>query len=182
MTSGEFLTRATIWITILAYTSGVATFAIAGQRRSLLSLTRILWTAAWLSLVAHIGFAFHFYHGWSHYEAYQQTARETFEVFGLNWGGGLYINYLLLAGWFVDLAAWWTAGLCSYVQRPWPVIFGWHGFMIFIIFNATVVFETGWVRWCGAMLCAGTALLLVLGLQRNAHRTWRKNFLADSKH
>jgi len=181
MTSGEFLTRATIWITILAYMTGVTTFAFSGQRRELYSLTRVLWTAAWLSLLAHIGFAFHFYHGWSHDEAYQQTACETFEVFGLYWGGGLYINYLLLAGWFVDLAAWWAAGLRSYVQRPWLLIFGWHGFMIFIIFNATVVFETGWVRWSGALLCAGTALLLVLGVQRNANRGMRKDLLADSK-
>jgi len=33
-----------------------------------------------------------------------------------------------------------------------------HAFMVFIIFNGTVVYETGFVRW------AGVALLTILGI------------------
>jgi hypothetical protein len=35
----------------------------------------------------------------------------------------------------------------------------WHVFMIFMFFNATVVFENGLLRWLGLFLCAGLSIL-----------------------
>ena len=90
--------------------------------------------------------------------AYADTAQQTQELFGLNWGGGLFINYALLLAWIVDIAWWWRSGLDSYRKRPWPLIAAWHGVIIFIIFNATVVFGDGVVRWLGLAIC----LLLTL--------------------
>lgn len=149
----EALTRGTIWITMLTYTVGVVLFALRG-RANLDSLTRWLWTIAVLSLAAHFVCAFHFFHDWSHSAAYTETARQTAEVFRINWGGGLLINYALLSIWTFDVGSWWLRGVESYRQRhPWSVVMLWHGVLIFILFNATVVFKDGVVRWLGLLIC-----------------------------
>jgi len=106
-----------------------------------------------LSLLAHVGLAFQFYHGWSQAAAYRDTARQVNEVVGINWGGGLYINYIVLAWWSLDVLWWWRGGLESYRRRSGLLIAAWHGFLIFIIFNATIVFGHGAARWAGLMVC-----------------------------
>ena len=153
MSRGEFLTRGTIWITILAYVIGSLIFAFAAKTAWGDAAVRIAWTFACAILFVHLIAAFHFYHGWSHHAAYLDTARQTREVVGLNWGGGLFINYALLVAWTLDLAWWWRKGLTSYRLRPRPLITAWHGLLIFIIFNATVVFKDGVVRWIGLAVC-----------------------------
>ena len=153
METGEFLTRATIWTTIVAYTAGSVVFAYARGRKSWDSTTRVLWTIAVIALIGHFICAYQFYHHWSHESAYVDTARQTDEVVGLNWGGGLFINYGLLTIWAIDVGWWWFRGLNSYRARPWPVIAAWHGFLIFILFNAMVVFKHGAVRWVGLGIC-----------------------------
>ena len=153
---GEFLTRGTIWVSIAGYAIGSVIYAMAyASRRSAvwISASRVIWTIACASLIAHFISAFQFYHGWSHAAAYADTARQTREAFGLNWGGGVFINYALLIGWMLDIAWWWRGGLDSYRKRPLPVVVAWHGFLIFIIFNATVVFGDGIVRWVGLGIC-----------------------------
>ena len=34
----------------------------------------------------------------------KNSARQTAEVFGLDWGGGLYVNYAFTAAWVADVA------------------------------------------------------------------------------
>lgn len=153
METGEVLTRATIWITIAAYTAGSVVFALARGRTRWDSTTRALWTIAVVSLIAHFIAAYEFYHHWSQESAYLDTARQTDEVIGLNWGGGLFINYSFIALWTIDVSWWWLRGLDSYRERPWLLVGTWHGFLIFILFNATVVFKTGVVRWTGLVVC-----------------------------
>ena len=152
METGEFLTRATIWITIVAYTAGSVAFATARGRLRWDSATRVLWTIAVISLIGHFISAYQFYHHWSHESAYVDTARQTDEVIGLNWGGGLFINYALLIIWTIDVSWWWLRGLNSYRARPWPLVAAWHGFLIFILFNAMVVFKNGPTRWVGLII------------------------------
>src|SRR5687767_13567769 len=147
MSNGELLTRATIWITITGYAAGTAVFALSRGRRKWDAVARLAWTGAVVGLLAHVAFAFHFYHRWSHSAAYSDTARQTNELFGLNWGGGLYVNYALLTGWILDVMWWWFGGLDAYRRRPWPLVLAWHGFLIFVVFNATVIFENGYARW-----------------------------------
>ena len=159
--SGDILTKITIWIAILGYASGTVAFALSRnnhQRDSLSRIARLAWTVAMIALLAHVFCAFHFYHAWSEGVAYRETARQTNEVFGLNWGGGLYINYALIVGWIVDVGWWWARGVDSYRQRPRLLTAVWHGFLIFIIFNATVVFKIGLVRWVGLCVCLGLCL------------------------
>jgi hypothetical protein len=149
MSSGEFLTRSTIWISILAYTIGCVVFATA---RDTDRWARLAWTIGCAALVAHFVCAFNFYHAWSHQSAYIDTARQTAEVFKMNWGGGLFINYALASLWTSDVVWWWSAGLSSYRRRPWLLTLLWHSFLIFIIFNATVVFKDGLARWIGLLV------------------------------
>lgn len=156
-----FLTLGTIWISIASYATGSVIFArCSSSRRSATcdSVARVIWTIACASLIAHFISAFEFYHGWSHAAAYADTARQTREAFGINWGGGLFINYALMIAWMVDIAWWWHSGLDSYRKRPLPLVVAWHGFLIFVIFNATVVFGDGIVRWMGLGIC----LVLIL--------------------
>ena len=170
MDSGELLTRATIWIAIVAYTTGSVIFALARGRSRWDSATRLAWTIAVFSLIAHFICAYEFYHHWSHESAYLDTARQTDEVVGLNWGGGLFINYAFLIIWAIDVGWWWLRGLNSYRTRPWGVVAAWHGFLIFILFNATVVFKDGGVRWVGLIICLTLLLAwIVIAMQRSTH-------------
>jgi hypothetical protein len=165
--SGEILTKVTIWITIAATAGGAAAFAFSRKRYKWDSAARLAWTVACAGLLAHVTCAFHFYHRWSHGAAYRDTARQTFEVFGLNWGGGLYVNYALVIVWVLDVIWWWLRGLEAYRHRPWLLVAAWHGFLIFIIFNAAVTFKTGFLRWVGLCVCLGLCLLwLPFGLRQ----------------
>ena len=152
MNPGEFLTRATIWISIFAYAAGCVWFAAVRRDGDLDRWVRLAWTIGCAALLAHLICAFQFYHSWSQASAYTETARQTAEVVGLNWGGGLFINYAVAILWSGDVAWWWFAGLSSYRHRPWPLILIWHSFLIFIIFNATVVFGDGLTRWIGILV------------------------------
>ena len=148
MSTGEFLTRLTVWMVLAGYAIGTGLFALARKRPKWESAARLAWTAACACLLAHVVSAFHFYHGWSHELAYVDTARQTAEVVGLNWGGGIYINYAMVLFWTVDVS-WWWRGFDAYRRRPRLLVVLWEAFLIFIIFNATVVFKTGPLRWIG---------------------------------
>ena len=152
MTTGEFLTRSTIWISFAAYTVGCVVFATARRQPNADRWVRLAWTIGCAALVTHFICAFQFYHSWSHQSAYIETARQTAEVVNVNWGGGLFINYAVAILWLTDVAWWWFAGLSAYRRRPWLITLLWHGFLLFIIFNATVVFKDGLTRWIGLLV------------------------------
>lgn len=158
MAGGELLTKMTIWVAVAGYAAGSSAFALSRGKGAWDRLARLAWTVACVALLAHVACAFHFYHGWSHASAYLDTARQTKEVFGLNWGGGLYINYALMLGWVLDVAWWWLRGLDSYRRGCLPLVAAWHGFLLFIFFNATVVFKSGPARWAGLCVCLGLCL------------------------
>jgi hypothetical protein len=153
MSSGEFLTRSTIWISILSYALGCVLFAMASRQTQLDRWVRLAWTIGCAALILHFICAFQFFHSWSHESAYVDTARQTAAVFRINWGGGLFINYAVASLWFADVAWFWFAGVNSYRRRPWLLTLAWHSFLIFIIFNATVVFKDGMTRWIGLLVC-----------------------------
>src|SRR5215216_2031992 len=84
MDNGEFLTRAMIWITIVAYTVGSVLFARSQGRMRWDAAVRVAWTIAVVSLIAHFICAYQFFHHWSQNSAVRETARQTEEVVGLN--------------------------------------------------------------------------------------------------
>jgi hypothetical protein len=94
--------------------------------------------------------AFHFYHHWSHADAFEHTR----QVSGT--GEGIFASYLFTWIWIADVIWWWF----------WPERFAarslWigrtlHAFMLFIVFNGMVVFESGVIRWAGIVMFVGLA-------------------------
>ena len=158
--NGELLTRATIWIALLCYALAASAFLLSQGRTHLLARARWAWSVGCAVFLTHVYCAFQFYHSWSHAAAFRDTARQTAETLGWNWGGGLFVSYAFTAAWILDVGCWWWQGLASYLHRPKSLMMIWHGFFFFIVFNGTVIFEEGAVRGLGLMLCSS---LLFLG-------------------
>jgi hypothetical protein len=163
MDTGELLTRGAACLAMTLLGVGLALGWTARGLAPRLARARLAWTAGCLVFVLHVACAFGFYHGWSHAAAYAATARETAVLVGWDWGGGLYANYLFTLVWAAD-AAWWWRGLESYESRHRSIDWAVQGFLLFMVFNATVVFGQGPVRWLG--LAAFVLLLTVRILSR----------------
>lgn len=115
---------------------------------------RWCWTLGLALFGLHVVGAFHYYHHWSHAVAWEHTRQQTLERTGFNSGGGLWLNYLFLALWAVDLCAWW-------INIEWPKARLWYiglqAFMAFMALNATAVF--GPAAWIPLTLLYLAALL-----------------------
>jgi hypothetical protein len=170
MNTGELLTRATIWGALLFYAWGAALLALSGNGRAKTQAARMAWTFGCLFFVAHVLAAFGFYHHWSHVAAYVETARQTEEMTGFRSGAGLYLNYAFGFIWSVLVLWWWLAPAKFLAQTKWHLEL-WNAFAVFMIFNGTVVFGKGAVRWFGSAICAGLAFLW--------WRQWRRRAIAS---
>ena len=164
MPDGKILT---LWMIRAA--AGLYVASVAGWLARWDRIARLAWTTACLLYLAHVGCAFHFYHGWSHSAAYEKTARQTAQLLGAGWGCGLYFNYIFTVAWIADVI-WWWKGLVVYRNRPHWVEATIHTFFAFMFFNATVVFGAGPIRWLGAAATAALGLLW-----------WRMVFLNQRK-
>jgi hypothetical protein len=109
MNGGELFTRASVWLAIAAYAAGAAMLLVARERPRVLRRARWVWTIGCACFLAHVAGAFAYFHHWSHAAAYHETARQTAELTGWRWGGGLYLNYLFALGWLIDVLWWWRA-------------------------------------------------------------------------
>ena len=148
MDVGDYLIRWTIRCALLAY---FVAAALEFRRPSWRGL-RPLFTVSLLLYVVHVIAAFHFDHRWSHAAALEHTASETERVAGIDSGIGLYVNYLFTAVWLGDIAWRWSSPAShAKCMRKRGSLF--HGTFLFIVFNASVVFETGIVRWFGVFGC-----------------------------
>lgn len=165
--SGEAFTIWSVRAATLFYIAalGVLLTARMPQRRA---FARLAWTMGCLFYLVHVYAAFEFFHRWSHAAAYSETARQTEELFGFDWGGGLYFNYVFTVVWVAD-AAWWWMHPARYENRPRWIAATVHTFLAFMFFNGAVVFATGFSRWIGA---AATPLLLLLWW-RYEKRAWQ---------
>jgi hypothetical protein len=162
--TGDYLTRATVRVALACYAAALVLMltlrrdewaAVTGRGR----LARWCWALAWVTYAVHVGMAFHYYHHWSHADA----VRHTREVSGV--GEGVYFSYLFSLLWGLDVAWWWLRPI-AYAARPAWVDGLLHGFMAFIVFCGTVVYESGPIRWAGCVLFAGLGLLLLARRQR----------------
>jgi hypothetical protein len=119
---------------------------------------------AWI----HVALAFHYFDAWSYAHAAEETSRRTAEVVGRSWGGEIWFNFAFLALWAIDAA--WRWAKPEWIPRlafPSAVI---QFYLLFIAFNATVVFERGPVKAAGTL---GSVLLAIaigirIGLSRRA--------------
>jgi hypothetical protein len=62
--------------------------------------------------------------------------------------------------WTAD-AAWWWLDWPRYESRPVWLDRTLHGFLAFVVFNGTVVYETGFIRWAGVIVFVVLAGLLL---------------------
>jgi hypothetical protein len=169
MASGELLTRGTVWLALSLYVFSEA------MRAGLLGWRADRW-ARWLSTLGavvfagHVAAAFHHYHDWSHAAAYAETARQTAEFSGRNWGRGLYLNYFFTLLWLADVAWWWVRPQSRAARSLWFERGG-RVFFLFMIFNGAVVFVRNPMRWYGLIIC----LILVVCWWR----AWRRTTASD---
>ncbi len=150
----------TIRLALLAY---FAALAVAWRRESSTRwrrFERLMWTAGCVLAWAHLAAAFHFRHHWSHAHAAEETTRRTVEVVGWSLGGEIFFNYAFVAAWTGDVLWRWMAPQ-TYERRIWPARATVHGFLFFMIFNATVVFETGAIRAAAIAACLFLAALML---------------------
>lgn len=114
--------------------------------RRVSQIARWLWILATALLAIHIVTAFAFFHQWSHAVAATHTAERTEEFTGLYWSGGIWLNYLLLVVCLYEAHFWfWNPNKILARDQRWNWIV--YGFVLFMVFNAGVVFVTGPARW-----------------------------------
>lgn len=152
----ELLTRWSVRLSLLLYAATVAGLLIGRARPGMFREARLTWTAGCILLWLHLAAAFHFHHHWSHQAAYDATARDTDATIGWAFGGGVYFNYVFAVLWTMDTAWWWSTSPLGYFGRPRWVGVLVHGFLLFMVFNATVIFAEAPLRWIAA------AMLVVL--------------------
>ena len=125
----------------------------------------IAWSIRLALLLLVIVQAFHFVHRWSHQAAFDATAKETLDKIGFAYGTGVFFNYLFLLVWAIDLIWVWRPETLR--NRTQQVLFyAGRAYLLFIAFNGTVVFKTGWMRILGISATALLAALLWRCLQR----------------
>ena len=115
--------------------------------------SRTLWTAGAMLMVVHAAVAFGVFYGWSHAVAREATMRQTAALTGLEFAGGIYVNYVFAGVWLGD-ATWWWVSPRSYATRGRWVSAAIRGFIFFIILNGAVVFADGWARVLGVAAVA----------------------------
>ena len=149
-----FALYATIWLALAAFVAGEA----GKQRRT---NPRRLWSISLVGAVlcvVHIVIALGHHHHWDHGAAVRETARQTATVYGVAWGGGVHVNYVLMAVWLAELWRW-RMRPAEYFARSPTVLWGLRAFFLIIIVNAAVVFASPRTRIAGAVLTV--ALLLI---------------------
>lgn len=167
--------RVAVWAGILSYVGVIGRGLVKGRWPEEDRLSRWLWTFGWICMCGHVFLAFAMVHHWSHADAYEVTAKRTRETTGLDWGGGVWFNYVFLAGWGADVArlGFGKAQHTTFVKY-WRIVL--HGFLAFLIFNSVVVFETGWTRLAGLAL---TMTLVTLAVRFGPARWTRNRCPAD---
>lgn len=147
---GDALTRNTVRLSLAWYAAALCLMMRLGPadwtaRTPLGRAARWCWTWGIVVFLVHLGMAFHYFHGWSHAHAFETTRQRS----GV--GEGVFVSYFFTLWWAVDAASWWAApvwyaGRAAWIGRTL------HLFMLFIVFNGMVVFESGPIRWAGLLL------------------------------
>jgi len=149
----DLLMRLAVWLALALFTgAALARRARPATDRAALALSLV----GWVLFAGHVLLAFDTHYGWSHAVAWAETAAQTEALTGLNWGGGLYINYLFGLVWLGELV-WWGRDPTGYATRPALVEVTVRGFLLFMVVNGAVVFVTGPQRWPGVALAAALA-------------------------
>lgn len=164
--AGEMLTRNTVRLSLAWYVAALCLMmrlqtddwrakSVVGR------VARWSWTWAIVCFLVHLAMAFHYYHHWSHADAFEHTRQQS----GI--GEGIYVSYFFTWVWFAD-ALWWWIRPDAYAARSIWIDRLLHGFMLFIVFNGMVVFESGPIRVAGIVVFIGLPIVWLInrGLPR----------------
>ncbi len=157
---GTLLIQWTIRLSLVFYVAALGCLLAPRASSGRQPLARLCWTAGALFFVAHVICAFHFYHHWSHWHAFDHTAAETQRLISWRFGAGIYFSYLFTLLWVLD-ALWWWLHPTSYAGRKWPVAYLIHAYIFFIAFNGAVIFESGPTRWGGIAATIALAVWMI---------------------
>ena len=102
--------------------------------------------------MVHLGFAYEYFHHWSHAAAFEHVRRRS----GV--GEGISVSHAFSAMWAADVLWWWISPATRATRSP-GMDRMMHGFMVFVTFNAAVVFEEGLMRWSGIIMISVLAVL-----------------------
>lgn len=141
----------TIWASMIAL--GLSEWARRGQGRWSRHPAFLVSAVGLALLVTHIAIAILHHHGGNHAAAVAETARLTEAVYGVAWGGGVYVNYAFVATWAAYL--WWWQRRMDVVidSRRIPVLVL-RCLLLVLIVNALVVFASAQTRPLGVIVCA----------------------------
>ncbi len=128
---------------------------------------RACWTVGIALALLHVVLAFHFVYGWSHEAAVDGTTRQTAELTGLTWRGGLFVNYAFLAIWLAD-TCWWWISRASRATRPWQLEAIRFALFLFMFVSGAIVFASGPARLVGV---ASVSAVLLTSLARRREAT-----------
>ncbi len=140
------ITQLTVFGAIAAATLAWALSQLAGTRHERGS--RLFWSLGAVLMLVHAVAAFEIFYLRSHSVALAETAHQTVVVTGIDFAGGLYLNYLFVAVWVADAVWWWTAPR-SHRDRSRRVTHLIRAFFLFMFLNGAVLFADGWIRWLG---------------------------------
>jgi hypothetical protein len=140
----------TVWVSL-------SLFALAeiARDRTIESWPRAVSAAGLALMIVHILIAMGVRHGWQHAAAVAATAHQTNQVYGVEWGWGIYVNYAFVLAWCWMVICW-VPG-CRGSGVPWCgfwflVRVAAQAFFAIVIANAAVVFATGWRRLLGVSI------------------------------
>ncbi|HEY6552578.1 MAG TPA: hypothetical protein VI669_04445 [Vicinamibacteria bacterium] len=141
--------RATAWLSIAAWAASEWLLSpVRGPVQP--KPARASFTLGALALVLHTGLALHLRHAWSQADAMREIARQTAEVTGLGFSGGLFVNYAFLAFWLAE-AYWWWRSPAGYLGRGSGPRWASRAVFLFMFVNGAIVFGHGPVRVFGAI-------------------------------
>lgn len=141
----------TIWASMIAL--GLSEWARRGQDRWSRRPAWVISAGGLALLVTHIAIAIVHHHGGDHSAAVAETARLTERVYGVAWGGGVYVNYAFVAVWAAYLS-WWRRRMDLVIDsRSIPVLVL-RCLLFALIVNALVVFASAQTRPLGVIICA----------------------------
>lgn len=143
---------ATIWAALAAFVAGQLGRGTRWDHNA-----RAVFAAGLGLALVHTLIAFGAVYGWRHDAAVDATTQQTARVFGVPFGGGVFVNYAFFAAWLAEAVMWPKVERCRW---RWAL----RAFYLVIIVNGAIVFAAGWRQILGAALTV--ALLATWSLNR----------------
>jgi hypothetical protein len=162
------MTRWTIRLAMICFVAALALGPRMDPAPSRWRFHRGIWTAGALLVWLHIAAAFQFFHDWSYAHAAEETSRRTAEVIGRSFGGEIWFNFAFAGLWTLDVCwRWIKPEWKDRLSIPSAAV---QLFLIFIAFNATVVFEDGATRAAGIAASIALAAMIALRGRRTSRQ------------